>query len=222
LNDLLGVMLLRTRSRHKPAVDAAKVRMFGRVARVCPPCPHRSNRPAMRRVAASRMNSPKAAKLEVKPNTRGGKPTEEQNAERSRKADDATKPLPFALKRPTPELSRPAKPQCIRSRRQRCGFGLNDLLCGRCPEGLEASQRHREPPPRRNTSSLYDQGFGKNPSAEEQSKPKPIEAPRSIRRHRSGGRVGAIKLETIVRKRPWTMRRIGRRKNCGNTDCITA
>ena len=158
----------------------------------------------------------------MNPETRGVKLTEEQDVKRSERIDGAAQPLPIALRRPTPELSRPAKPQCNRSLRQRCGFGLNDLLCGRCPEGLETCQRHREPPPRRNTSSLYDVGFGTNPSAEEQSKPKPIEAPRSIRRHRSGGRVGAIKLETIVRRRPWTMRRISRRKNCGNTDCITA
>ena len=39
----------------------------------------------------------------------------------------------------------------------------------------------QEPLPRRNTTSLYDQGFGKNPSAEERSKPKPIEAPLEVR-----------------------------------------
>ena len=95
--------------RRKPALNAAKAGLPGRVARVCPSEPDRSNRPVMRRLTASESNSPKSAKLELKPNTRGENPTEDQNAERSRKADDAAKPLPFALKRPTPELSRTAK-----------------------------------------------------------------------------------------------------------------
>ena len=44
----------------------------------------------------------------MNPETRGVKLTEEQDAKRSERIDGAAQPLPIALRRPTPELSRPA------------------------------------------------------------------------------------------------------------------
>ena len=42
----------------------------------------------------------------MNPETRGVKLTEEQDVKRSERIDGAAQPLPIALRRPTPELSR--------------------------------------------------------------------------------------------------------------------